>query len=365
MAWYHWFVALVPLVPAFTSAKEADPSPPNFVLIFTDDQGDGDLGCFGCQRVRTPHIFLGLPYSHDIHPLNQPDKWDFPPLPLLEGEKVVAVDPDPDQFTRRFTDTAIEFIRAHRDEPFFVYLPHPLPHRPLHASEEFTAKLNPPPADDLPSYPKAARDRIYPAAIEEIDHNVGRIIELLDRLDLAERTLVVFTSDNGPTVGSSGPLRGGKGSALEGGVRVPCVARWAGRIPAGRTVDAVTSVMDWLPTFAAIAGAEVPTDRVIDGHDITPLLTGATDESPYRIILYYQGDRVAAARMGPWKLYHGSQLYNLETDIGERRNVAKEHPEIVARIRTATERAHRELLENRRPVGRVKSPRPLVPHSTE
>jgi len=303
-------------------------------------------------------VYYGIPYSNDVHPSLK--RYDFPPLPMLEGQQVVEVDPPQDQFTRRFTERTIEFIRAHRDEPFFVYLAHPMPHRPIHASEPFFEKLPESVRRGVKGpMDKPSRDAVLPASLAEIDHGVGRILDTLDALGLDENTLVVYASDNGPAAGSSGPLRGSKGSIREGGVRVPCVIRWPGTISPGVTIDGVTTTMDWLPTFAAMAGAELPDDRVIDGVNLLPLLKGQVDQSPRRTFFYFQGGRLGAVRHGAYKLI-GDQLFNLEDDLGERRNIASKHPNIVAELRQRMRQMNQDIQSNSRPVGRVTDPQPLV-----
>lgn len=299
--------------------------------------------------------FYGIPYSHDIHPAN--DSMQFPALPMLDGEKVVKIDPDAEEFTRLFTDKTIGFIRDNQDRPFFVYLAHPMPHRPIHAAPEFADKLGKRPPEQFEPFPDTRkRDWLLPAAIEEMDHHVGRILGVLEELGLDDNTLVVFASDNGPAAGSSGFLRGSKGSVYEGGLRVPCVVRWPGRIPGGQSIDAITTVMDWLPTFSALAAAEVPGN--IAGRDIFPLLENRTAESPHEIFLYYDGIALRGARMGPWKLINGD-LYHLENDSGETQDIAADHPEVVADIKQRMQESHKQLMAAKRPPGRVKHPVPL------
>jgi arylsulfatase A-like enzyme len=258
------------------------------------------------------------------------------------------------------TQEAIQWIEAHRAEPFFLYLTHPMPHGPVAASERFRGKSD---------------AGLYGDSVEEIDWSTGRIIETLKRLDLEKNTLVIYTSDNGadpradwgvraPFFGSNKPLRGKKQEGWEGGLRVPCVAWWPGRIPAGTVCDQVATVMDFLPTFAALAGAKVPDDRVIDGHDIRPLLFGEDDaQSPYDAFIYHvRFGKVAGIRMGDWKLlvdvdaltfrHKGPSLYNLKQDVAERHNIAAKHPEIVEKLKARLDAFRRELRETTRPVGK-------------
>jgi len=449
----------------------ASPARPNFVIIFTDDQGYADLSCFGGDHVHTPRIdqmaaegarltnfymaaplctpsraalmtgcyprridmaygsdfavllagdskglnpeevtiaevlkeagyatgmfgkwhlgdqpeflptrqgfdeFFGLPYSHDIHPQHPRQKhFRFPPLPLLEGETVVEQDPDADFLTKRFTQRAVQFIEQHKDEPFFLYVPHPLPHGPLHVSPPFLkdapdaikAKL----AKEGKRVNYGTRTKLFKYAIDEIDWSVGQILDAIKANGLDENTLVIFTSDNGPATGKAHPLRGKKGSTFEGGPRVPAVIRWPGKIPAGRENDELMTAMDLLPTFAGLAGTELPADRVIDGKDIWPVLTG-NEPSPHDTFFYYRDNDLKAVRWRKWKLHLAlpqandakgqptSALYDLESDIGEKRNVIAEHPEVVARLRAAVEAFEKRLAENSRSAAFVDAPTPL------
>lgn len=224
--------------------------------------------------------FFGLPYSHDIHPrhLNN-KKFNFPDLALLDGEEVIEINPDMNHLTQRITERAVAFIEKNKDKSFFLYVPHPLPHRPLYASpyqmrqapDSILAILSQ--ENGTVNYP--LRDKIYPQAIGTIDASVGKITKALIVNDLDENTLVVFTSDNGPArggMGSTGGLKGRKGLTFEGGMREPSLAWWPGKIPKGTVCDEVLSTMDLLPTFASLAGADVPNDRVIDGKDIWLIL---------------------------------------------------------------------------------------------
>ncbi|MFT5131411.1 MAG: arylsulfatase A [Rhodothermales bacterium] len=438
------------------------PAPrPNFVIIFADDQGYADLGCFGGTHVSTPRIdrmaaegakltsfyvagavctpsrgalitgcypkriglasgvflagdkrglnpeettiaevlksagyktgmfgkwhlgdqpeflptrqgfdeFFGLPYSHDIHPFHTNNKkYKFPPLPLLEHETVVELDPDADYLTKRFTERAVDFIERHKDEPFFLYLPHPIPHRPIHMSPPFMT--------DAPDATKAklkdetgidyfTRDKLYNRAISEIDWSVGQVLDALKEHGIDERTLVLFSTDNGPKLGKTTPLRGGKGSTPEGGMRVPTVVRWPRQIPSGQANDTLMTAMDLLPTFAKLAGAEIRSDRVIDGKDIWPALTEKA-ESPHQAFFYHQRDRLAAVRSGKWKLHlggsksRGGALYDLDADMGERKNVLKSNPEVAERLRSYATAFAKELGRNRRPAGAVAGAKPLT-----
>ena len=438
----------------------ANERPPNVVLIFADDLGYGDVGCFGAKDIKTPHIdrlaregkrftdfyvsqpvctasraslmtgcysqrvglagalnhtstngiaaselllpeickrrgyataifgkwhlgtrpefnplrhgfdeFLGLPYSNDNGPFH-PVLRDLPPLPLLDGERTAMLDPDQSQFTRWFTERSIAFIEKHKDRPFFLYVPHVMPHVPIFASQKFKGR--------------SARG-LYGDVVEELDDSVGQIVAAIDRCGLSNDTLVIFTSDNGPFLsygdhaGKATPLREGKLTTFEGGVREPCVMRWPGKIKAGSECREVCSTIDLLPTVAAMIGGELP-ERQIDGLDIRPLLfdePGA--KSPHEALLFYEGTQLQAVRSGKWKLHlpheyltvagtpgvngkpanfanlkpnaieqsgirgiasrHGYEvrsielsLFDLESDPSESRNVAAQHPDVVARL---------------------------------
>jgi arylsulfatase A-like enzyme len=330
--------------------------------------------------------YFGIPYSNDMSPdpANNPRERArrHPPLPLLEDTTVIEREPDQSQLTRRYTERAVEFIEQQQDNPFFLYLAHTFPHVPLYASEQFR---------------ESTEQGRYGDVIREIDWSTGRIMNTLERLDLDEDTIVIFTSDNGPWLifgdhaGKAGPLREGKGTSFEGGHRVPCIVRWPGEIPAGTVSDEMVTVMDFLPTVANLVGAELPDDRVIDGYDIWPILSGATNAvSPYERFFFYRGGQLQAVRSGSWKLHiphgyrsvvggeiaHGGTpgnyarneigraLYNLTRDAGETNNVADEHPETVDRLRGYIEEA-RESIGDRatdtpgqdaRPPGRVEEP---------
>lgn len=450
---------------------EKDQRPPNFIVILCDNLGYGDIGCFGSQLHRTPHLdrmadegmrftsfyvtsgvctpsraslmtgcyprrvnmhisdkgrsvlqpvspkglhpdevtlaevlrdagyattiigkwhlgdqpqflptrqgfesYFGIPYSDDM---TQRPNQVWPPLPLLRGEQVVEAPADRDTLTRRYTQAAIRFIEAHRDRPFFLYLPHAMPGSTTHpfASEEFRGR-----SDNGP----------YGDSVEELDWSTGEILATLTRLGLDEQTLVVWTSDNGaprrsPPQGSNQPLGGWGYTTMEGGMRVPCIVRWPGRVPPGTTCDELATTMDLLPTLAHLAGAQPPGDRILDGHDIRALLFAEEDAtSPYEAFYYYHMDRLQAVRAGKWKLHlprpgfesNGSArdvrdhsrylLYDLEADIGETRNVADEHPDVVERLQQYAQRARDDLGDgdeagaNQRPAGWVDDPQPLV-----
>ncbi|MEI6891163.1 MAG: sulfatase [Pontiella sp.] len=328
--------------------------------------------------------FFGLPYSHDIHPFHTNKKHKFPPLPLMEMETVIEEDPDADYLTQRITERAVKFIETHKDEPFFLYIPHPIPHRPIHMSPPFMeavpdaikAKLKKEQGIDY-----ATRDKIYSYSIREIDWSVGEILDALKKNGIDENTVVIFTSDNGPSLGKVAPLTGKKGSSYEGGMRVPTVIRWPGKIAAGIEIDEIMTTMDLLPTFAGLAGAEIPSDRVIDGKDILPVLT-ENEKTPHEAFFYYKGNRLEAVRSGKWKLHLGrpngkrpkgkvgrrgkgssspmAALYNLDTDMGEKINMLASNPEVVVRLRSYVKNFQNELSQNSRPAGFIADAKPLT-----
>ena len=313
------------------------------------------------QFLPTRHGFdeyFGLPYSNDMWP-NHPSaaKGYYPDLPLIENDKVVQVMPDQTQLTTWYTERAVKFIEKNKDKPFFLYLPHSMPHVPLFVSDKFKGKT---------------QQGLYGDVIEEIDWSVGQALDTLKRLNLDRDTLVIFTSDNGPWLsygdhaGSVGPLREGKGTSFDGGVRVPFVARWPGRIPAGAVNRQAAMTIDLLPTIAKLAGVRLA--RVIDGLDIWPLLANKRGaRSPHDALYFYWGRELHAVRGGKWKLHlqHPYQhlesaggggkpsryvrrelelsLFDLEKDVGETTNVAGKNPEVVKKLMTFVERARADL----------------------
>ncbi len=340
-------------------------------------------GCFGKWHLGDQPQFLptrqgfdyyfGIPYSNDMWPGLK--RWQFPDLPLMRNEKVVGLVKDmraQGQLCRQFTEEAVKFIRGKKDQPFFVYLPHAFVHHPRGASDSFLTKAGL--DESFSEDPQATthnhklRERTK-AQIEEVDWSVGRILDMLRELKLEKDTFVIFTSDNG---GASGcvnkPLKGGKGSQFEGGMREPTIAWRPGTIPAGSVCDEVASTMDLLPTFAKLAGTAAPTDRIIDGRDIANLLLGRPDaKSPHKAFYYYGASTLRAVRSGPWKLFANGTLYNLDDDIGETRNVAARNPKVVKRLNVLLEEARNELGDGQRvgphvrSVGIAENPRTLVP----
>jgi len=462
------------LTPIFGLRAEAAEKP-NFIVIFTDDQGYGDLGCFGGKHVSTPRIdqmakegarltsfyvaapvctpsraglmtgcypqrvdmgtgskfpvllagdakglnpdeitiaevlksagyktgmfgkwhlgdqteflptrqgfdeFFGIPYSHDIHPFHPSQKkFKFPPLALLDGEKVIEMDPDADYLTKRFTERAVKFIEKNKDEPFFIYLPHPLPHVPLHVAPEFmkeAPKATLEALKDEKGVNYNVREQLFRQSIAEIDWSVGQILDALKANGIDEKTLVIFTSDNGAgryrsnkPLNHSGPLSGMKGSTLEGGMREPTVIRWPGKISAGKDNDELMTAMDLLPTFATLAGAKVPTDRVIDGKDVGSVLL-QHEASPHEVFFYHKVNKLLAVRSGKWKLHLAfpqakkkkpiRALFDLEADIGEKNNVLADHPDVEKRLLALVKKFQAELSQNIRPAGLVDKPKAL------
>ena len=323
--------------------------------------------------------WLGIPYSNDNGPLH-PVTRGIPALPFYENEKVIETDPDQSKFTQRLTARAISFIEKNRERPFFVYLPHIMPHVPIFASENFRGKSG---------------RGLYGDVVEELDASIGEIMATLRRLNLDDRTLVVFSSDNGPFLsygehaGTSGPLREGKLTTFEGGHRTPCIVRWPGRVPAKRVSDEPFSTMDFYVSFAQMIGAKLP-DLKLDGIDVRPLLLGQANAKGRDEFWYYSGNELHAVRLGDWKLHvpheylttaaepgrggkpsnwanmkplsieqsgirgiasrHGYRvekidlsLYNVRVDPGETFNAAAANPEIVARLQKVAAAARADL----------------------
>jgi len=319
-------------------------------------------GCFGKWHLGDQPEFLplrqgfdeyvGTPYSNDMWPFNSKKK--YVPLPLVVNDQPVARISDGDDqalMCKVFTDAAVSFMKRHRDEPFFVYLPHAFIHAPRFSR---------------PALLEKAGGSLTRAQIEEVDWSVGQILKTVEELSLSMNTMVMFTSDNGGAGGTSmGPLRGGKGGPkYEGHMRVPTLAWWPGRIPAGSVVDEIAATIDILPTFARLAGAEVPQDRVIDGRDISPLLFAESGaKSPHEVLFY----EVEGVRRGKWKLVQlpkdKSELYNLEADLGETKDLSDQFPDLVNELKSLLEQHAAVLKKNRRPAAFVQDPKPLLPSS--
>ncbi|MBI5685164.1 MAG: sulfatase [Verrucomicrobia bacterium] len=322
-------------------------------------------------------VFFGIPFSNDMGQMTNQGRTrtNAPPTPLMRGSEVIELEPDQRQLTRRYTGEAIRFIEASRAQPFFLYFAHSMPHWPQFASDDFAGK---------------SRQGRYGDSVEEIDWSTGQILARLKALDLDADTFVLFTSDNGgpiPRGASNGPLRAGKGTTWEGGFRVPCLARWPGKIPAGSVCRELAVTMDVLPTFAKLAGAEVPADRIIDGKDIWPLLAGQPGaKTPHEAFFHYHLGQLQAVRSGDWKLIlpHAAwpdasapnqvtlkqpELYNLAADIGESKDVAAQHPDVAQRLMRLAEQCREDLGDDSlklagkhcREPGHVKRARTLTP----
>ncbi len=412
-----------------TALSETMSSRPNVILIYVDDMGYGDLGCYGSKINATPHIdklatqgmrftqyysassvcspsrgallsgcypprigfdvfnqgrawvlfpgyaegfrpdemimpeffkargyatahvgkwhcgdqpehlptrhgfdsYYGLPYSNDMAIM--PRRAKSVPLPLLRNEDVIQIQPRQAPLIERYTEESVRFIRDNKNSPFFLYLAHMHVHLPHYV---------------MPHFEKQSKNGRYGAAVAAVDWSTGVLMDELKRLGLTDNTIVILTSDNGSRErgegGDNGPLRGHKGQVWEGGMRVPCVVRWPGKIEAGSVSDELVTAMDFYPTLAHMAGYTVPAKPARDGYDVSPIWLGAPGaKSPYKTFFYYMVDRLHAARMGDWKLHLGviknqrldptkHQLYNLADDLGETTNVAKDHPDIVDQI---------------------------------
>lgn len=444
-----------------SSVAAEDKAKPNFIIIFADDQGYNDLGCFGSEKIKTPNIdqlasegrkftsfyvpcsvcspsraalltgcypkrvgmqkhvlfpksdyglnpsehtianhlkglgyatacigkwhlghlpellprqqgfdsYFGIPYSNDM---NHPDNKNKPKItsderwinqesaithwntPLIGNEEIIELPVDQRTITRRYTDKAVEFVTANKDNPFFLYLPHSMPHIPLYVPEDV---YDPDPQN------------AYTCVIEHIDAEVGRLVQTVRDLGLAENTYIIYTSDNGPWLqfgshgGSALPLRSGKGTTFEGGQRVPCVMWAPGRIPAGTTTNAFTSTLDFLPTIASLTKSKLPSNK-IDGKNISSALT--SDRSPRKDMLFYSArGELQGIREGDWKLLEITQvnrknkssktteyLFNLADDIAEQNNLFSQYPERVARMRIQMQRLDAEITKNARSVWR-------------
>jgi len=323
------------------------------------------------QFLPTRHGFdqyYGLPYSNDMWPKHPESK--FPQLPLIEGEKVIELDPDQRKLTRDYTARAVRFITDKREQPFFLYLAHSMPHVPLFASEKFDG---------------ATKQGLFADVIAEIDWSVGEVLNTLRRHKLDRNTLVVFTSDNGPWLsygnhaGSAGYFREGKATVFEGGVRVPFLAWMPGRIPAGSIRSEPTMTIDLFPTFARLAGSDVPKDRAIDGKDIWPLVSSAPGaKNPHEALFFYWGRHLHAVRSGNWKLHFAhnypqpetpgidgkpakmqtlkidESLFDLQEDISETTPVTDKH--VTKRLKELADECRKDLGDRNRRGANVREP---------
>lgn len=457
----RWLTQLLAtVVLCFVGQAIADERPPNVVIVYCDDLGYGDLGCYGASPSVTPRIdglaasgarftdfysaqpvcsasraalltgcyanrvsivgalspaqnyglhhqeatlarllkqrqyataifgkwhlghhpdflptthgfdeFLGLPYSNDM--AIDPNRSRFaadcrfregmtlerakmgPPIknsvPLMRNTEIIEYPVDQTTLTRRYTEEAVSFIDRHHQQPFFLYVPHSMPHVPLYVSKEFDGKTG---------------RGLYADVLAELDWSVGRILDALEAHQLSDHTLVIFSSDNGPWklfgnhAGSAGPLRESKATVYDGGIRVPCLARWSGKIPAGQVVQQPAIMMDWFPTIARLTATTLP-ERKIDGRDLWPVLSQRDAPAPHEALFFYYHDgQLQGMRSGSWKLLFphevistentpagqdgqagrnvrraiSLELYDLSTDVGERQNVAEQHPDVVQRL---------------------------------
>lgn len=309
--------------------------------------------------------FFGVYFSNDMNPYR-----------YYRNDELLEELIDRDLQTKRYTTEAVDFIKRHQDGPFFLYLAHTMPHIPLAASPEFRGK---------------SKRGLYGDAVMEVDWSVGQIFKTLKELGIDDNTLVIFSSDNGGWLargengGLNTPFRGGKGGTYEGGLTVPTIAWFPGKVPAGSECKELASQMDLLPTFAAIAGGETPQDRIIDGHDVTPLLYGEKDaKSPWKAYFYYFGNELHGVRSGKWKfraknllkneniyykLWRETEigdspippaLYDLSRDAAETKSVLDQRPKVAARMRGYMDEMRKDLGDslqgvaptNDRPIGR-------------
>ena len=321
-------------------------------------------GCFGKWHLGDQPQFMplaqgfdtyfGIPYSNDMWPLhtskNPITKRKYEPLPVMSQDQAVAhVEDGVDQslLAEVFTDKAIAFIKKNQKKPFFCYIPHAHVHKPRYAR---------------PEYLKRAEGNVDRAHVEEVDDSIGRVLQTLKDLQLDQNTLVIFTSDNGAASGmSSGPLRGGKGGPkYEGHMRVPTLAWWPGTIPAGSISKEIGVTTDLLPSLAKLTGSKVPDDRIIDGKDISDVLLGKKDaQSPHQLH-YYENEGI---RRGDWKLVKKgsrSELYDLSKDPGERKDLSRNHPELVKELNRALQKHAASIAANLRPAGFAKRPKPIL-----
>jgi len=306
--------------------------------------------------------FFGMPHSNDMKP-----------YPLMRQDEVIEEPADQDTLIDRYTEEAVRFMTENKDRPFFLYFCHNMPHVPLHVAARFKGK---------------SKGGLYGDVVEAIDWSTGEVLDALVKLGLDKDTIVVFTSDNGPWLvkgkeaGSALPLRDGKMTTWEGGMREPCIVWGPGRVPAGKVCPEMALIMDFFPTFAKLAGARLPDGYLVDGRDMTPLLVGADGaKTPHEAFFYYNDKRLEAVRSGQWKLIlfapppkeaaddptfkpRGPELYNLVDDIGEKKNLAAEKPDIVDRLTALAERGVKDIggtLGRNQPFKAKPKPKPDAP----
>ena len=304
--------------------------------------------------------YAGLPYSNDMWPKHPENPKGYPPLPLYEQDKVLETNPSMDKLTGFYTGHAVRFIEANKDKPFFLYVPHTMPHVPLGAGPNFKGKSG---------------FGLYGDVVSELDWSVGQILDAIKRSNLDDNTLVMFASDNGPWTtygdhaGSAGPLREAKGTSFEGGVREPFIARWPGKIPAGKVCHEPAMTIDILPTIAKLLDVELPKDKKIDGKDIWPLISSQPGaKSPHEAYYIYWNEHLEAVRAGKYKLHFPHDyretpkiratggtptkagvghvdlaLYDLENDVGETTNVAAQYPDQVKRLQALADNMRKDL----------------------
>lgn len=306
--------------------------------------------------------YFGVPYSNDMgRQVNHKNR--FPPLPLLRNTEVTQEQPDQRGLTERYTEEATTFMSKNKDRPFFLYFAHMHVHVPIFVPKYFLGKSD---------------NGGYGAAVEEIDWSAGVLMDHLEQLGLSDNTLIIFTSDNGSRArgegGSNGPCRGTKGTTWEGGIRVPCIMRWPAKITADTTCQEMSTAMDFLPTLSALAGIDIPQDRIIDGKNIQPLMTDDSARSEMKYFAYYFMDQLEAVRVGDWKLHFRkhqgniSELYNLRDDVSESNDVYDQNPNIVAELSAVAENIRQDIGDslhnitgsNRRTHGIVENPTTLT-----
>ncbi len=314
--------------------------------------------------------YYGIPYSNDMG--RQVGREHYPPLPLMLDDEVLQEQPDQTALTERYVEQGVRFIRKNKSNPFFLYLAHMYVHLPLYVPDRFL---------------KESQNGSYGAAVECIDWAAGVLIDELKKQGLYENTLIIFTSDNGSrndNEGSNGPLRGKKGTTWEGGMRVPCIMTWPDKIPAGTVCDEIATSMDFFTTFTHLAGGSIPTDRRMDGKDISPLMfQGDASDFSERPFFYYMRNSLEAVRVGRWKLHVRKNdkgineeikaLYDLEKDISESINLYSKFPDIVEKLEKFLEDCREDLGDdakniegkNCRPIGKVETPDTLTHHNLD